>query len=277
VAACDASPRARRRATRLHACLAVSARGERWYVINATPDIRAQIEATPELHPKPGRRGSRITAILLADAELDHTLGLLELREGSPFTVYATDVVLAALTDGLPVRRVLEPYTAADWRAVEPAVAFKLDERLIVEALAVDGTPPRYAASRRDERRVVAYRVTDVATGSAIVYAPAVERFSDALAEFAGAASWVFFDGTFWAEDDVASTAGRSLAASVAGHLPISGPLGSARRLAALRAERKVYVHINNTNPILDVRSPERLELAAAGLEGEDGLEVQIR
>ena len=263
---------------RLQASLAVSAHGRGWSLLNATPDIRTQIEATPQLHPQNGRRGSPIKAILLTDAELDHVLGLFELREGTPLTVFATDAVLAALTDALPARRVLAPYTVVDWRRVEPGVPFIVGDGLSVEALAVDGAPPRYAAARHDDHGwVVAYRIKDPSNGSMICYAPAVEQFTDALAEFATPARWLFFDGTFWADDDISAAAGRALSASDAGHLPISGAHGSAHRLAKLQAARKVYVHINNTNPILDARSPERRELLGAGIEvGEDGLEATL-
>jgi pyrroloquinoline quinone biosynthesis protein B len=262
----------------MHASLAVSADGCDWFVVNVTPDIRMQIEATPALRPNDGLRGTPIRAALLTDAELDHTLGLLQLREGSRIAVYATATVLEALSDGMPIRRVLEPYTELDWREVCPGVAFDLDAELTVETLALRGSPPRYASHETvGDDWVVAYRFTDSTTGAVAAYAPAVAGFTPALEEFLGTAEWLFFDGTFWADDELRAAAGRPLSASETGHLPISGAHGSARRLASLPASRKVYVHVNNTNPILDARSPERMELAARGLEvGEDGMEVEI-
>jgi pyrroloquinoline quinone biosynthesis protein B len=261
--------------SRTHASLAISADRDAWFIVNATPDIRMQIEATPALQPRGERRGTPIRAVLLSDAELDHTLGLLQLREGSALTVHAGGAVLGALEHAMPVRGVLEPYAPIDWRGLDPGVPLELDGGLTVEALALEGKPPRYVPPGAVELDwVFAFRFRDRETGAMMVYAPAVERWTEALEDFMTGAGCVFFDGTFWAEDDLPEAAGRPLSAAETGHLPISGEHGSAARLSSLRAERKVYVHINNTNPILHARSPERMELAALGLEiGHDGIE----
>ena len=248
--------------------MAVGGRGGEWYVVNVTPDIRMQIESTAALRPRQLGRNTPISAILLSDAELDYTLGLLELRENSPLTVYASQTVLGALCDAMPVQRVLRPYTEIAWRTLDPDRPLELAGKLMVESLTVGHKPPRYAAAEGNGTTwVLAYRFTDGNGGASVVYAPVVERWTQALQDFMSGADWVFFDGTFWAQDDVRVAAGRPLSAQEGGHLQISGEGGSAERLSSVQATRKVYVHINNTNPILDEPSPERARLAALGFE----------
>ncbi|MFD2419832.1 pyrroloquinoline quinone biosynthesis protein PqqB [Amycolatopsis pigmentata] len=261
-----------------HASLAVSGDGARWFLLNATPDVHHQIAATPCLHPGPGPRDTPVAGVLLTDAEFDHTIGLLILREGSPLTVYATAPVLDTLADVFPVRDLLSDYADLSWRQVTTDVSFTLDQRLRVTAFATGRKPPRYVREPKPGHDwEIAYHLLDTVTGGTAVYAPTVPRWDDAFAAWAGAADCVFVDGTFFTDDEMARTGSGSRTARDMGHLPISGAHGSLNALSRLPAARKVFTHINNTNPILDPASPEHAMVTAAGVElGLAGLEVRL-
>lgn len=262
----------------LHASVAVSGTGERWYLINATPDVHHQIAATPELHPGPGVRETPLAGVLLTDAEFDHTLGLLILREGSSLRVLGTATVLATLTDDFPVRSLLRDYAQISWETVEPGTPVRLDEALTITAIAVGRKQPRYAGSTRPgDGAVVAYRLEDTRTGKIAVYAPAVSRWEGALAQTVADADCVVVDGTFWTDDEMPRSGTGSRLGHQMGHQPMSGPNGTAVRLAALPAKHKIYTHINNTNPALDPRSAAHRELTELGIViGRAGLKVEL-
>lgn len=274
---CDAG-RSGGASPRTHASLAITADGADWCLVNATPDVRFQIEATPELHPRGPGRGTPISAVLLTDAELDHTLGLLQLREGSAFEVLGSASVLGALDDGLPIRRLLSSYAPVAWRSVPLRSPVALSADLAVEALGVGAKRPRYAArAGSGDDWVLALKFTDLRSGGVVAYAPGISAWSDDLEDWLGSADCVFFDGTFWADDDMSHAGAGSRSAADMGHLPISGIGGSAQRLAAAAYGRKVYSHINNTNPILLESSREQLYLRELGLEvGYDGMEIEV-
>ncbi|MDQ6744181.1 MAG: pyrroloquinoline quinone biosynthesis protein PqqB [Candidatus Dormibacteraeota bacterium] len=264
---------------RQHCSLAFSGFGEEWYLIGAGPDVRLQIESFPPLTPGPEPRRTPLRGVLLPDAELDHTIGLLVLREGSPFDVYGTAPMLAALDGAFPVRRLLEAYTATRWLEVSVGKPLSLENgRLTVVAFPTGARRPRYAAGCAvDGHWRVGYSIADTQSGGAAVFAPSVEYWSPELEDALADADCAFVDGTFWSENEMDVTGRRARPAAGAGHLPIAGPAGSAARLAGSGAGRHIYVHVNNTNPILDVRSPERRMLDELGLEvGQDGMELRI-
>jgi pyrroloquinoline quinone biosynthesis protein B len=268
---------------RWHASLIVSGTRENWYLVNATPDVRFQIESFPSLHPGPGLRETRLRGVLLTDAELDHSIGLLILREGTPLEVYGTSAVLATLTEIFPIGRIVQSYAPFQWIEVKGHEPFQLDDgRLQVTPFRLGVKRPRYAVgSKIDGDWVIGYRFEDLQTGGIAVYAPAIEAWTQDLAEQLEQADCVFVDGTFWSEDEMIGLGASALAAKEMGHIPISGPGGSALHLAALSvehpAQRKIYIHINNTNPVLDESSPERRFLIERGLEiGWDGQEVEV-
>jgi pyrroloquinoline quinone biosynthesis protein B len=226
-------------------------------------------------------RETRLRGILLTDAELDHSIGLLVLREGSSLNVYGTSAVLASLAEQFPVSKIIQSYAPFHWSEVKLNQQFLINEDdggLRVRGFSLGAKRPRYAiGSGVDGDWVVGYRFEDVKTGGRAVYAPAIEAWSDELsAELAGA-DCAFVDGTFWSESEMIDLGVSTLTAGAMGHIPISGVGGSLERLSVLKTRRKIFVHINNTNPILDERSQERRSLAASGIEvGWDGMELEV-
>ena len=265
--------------SRLHASIALSATGRNWYLVNATPDVHHQIESCRALHPGSGLRSSPLWGVLLTDAELDHTIGLLILREGTPLEIYATRPVLNALGQEFPIQSILSPYASFRWVEVNASQSFMLEDGGIrVTAFPVGVKRPRYAANSDAEGGwVIGYRFEDTRSKGVMVYAPAIERWTPELqAELAGA-DCALIDGTFWTEDEMQRSGTGGQTATQMGHIPISGEGGTLERLAAGSARRAIYIHINNTNPILDEASPERRRIIASGAEvGRDGMEIEL-
>ncbi|MHA6485208.1 pyrroloquinoline quinone biosynthesis protein PqqB [Paenibacillus sp. strain BS8-2] len=262
--------------------LAVSPDGIHWALLNASPDICEQAVSHDCLHPGPSLRGSPIKAVLLTDAELDHTTGLLQLRQGSSIQVYAPAPVLHALANDFPIRRMIEPFASFEWLEAMPEEYFPLfGGKLLVCPFYLSDKFPRYIESNQPlqerDHWVIGYRIMDRSTGGVAVYAPGIEAWSPILERHMEGADCLFIDGTFWSGDELRALGISDLDASDMGHIPISGANGSAERLARLHARRKVYIHINNTNPILVETSSERRSLTALGIEvGFDGMEMEV-
>lgn len=261
-----------------HAGLAVSGTGERWFLLNATPDVHHQIASDHRLHPGPGVRATPVAGVVLTDAEFDHTIGLLVLREGSSLRVLGTAPVLSALTEHFPVRGLLSDYAELAWEPVEVGSPVDLDERLRVTAFRAGTKAPRYVPQPRPAGDwEVGYRLEDTMNGTVAVYAPVIPEWTDEIVDQLTAADCVFVDGTFWTDDEMARAGTGGRTGRSMGHLPISGADGSAAALAALPVPRKIYIHVNNTNPVLDATSPQRRELDELGIEvGQTGLEVEL-
>lgn len=261
---------------RSQSSIAVSANRERWYLLNASPDIQSQIESFADLHPGDGRV-VRLQAVLLTDAELDHTLGLLLMREGRGLEVHATRSAYETLTTGTGLLRTLEAYCPVTWCPVLPGVDAPLGDRMTYRAFDAPTDKPLRFAGTPGHGRVVGYRVTDTDSGRSLVYLPGVQQLTgDVLDELADCAV-LLIDGTCWSDDELPSLGLGSKTSRNMGHVPIDGEDGSLRVLAPLAIERKVYLHINNTNPILLDDSPERLRLDQHGVEvATDGLELKI-
>ena len=266
---------------RTQSSIAVSADRSTWFLVNASPDLRAQIEASPALQPRSGRE-SPIAAVLLTDAELDHTMGLLLLREGPGITLHATDASIETLRDGTGFLPTLERYTRVEQRPVVPGEIVTLDGHLTYRAFDVPTVKKaRFGRSSTDvaadEGRVVGYRLTDTVSGRVAVYLPGVQEVTPAVHDELAAADVVLVDGTTWTDDEMISLGLASKTARDMGHLAVGGPDGSLEVLAGLPAERRIYVHINNTNPMLLEDSPEHATVTARGVEiAVDGLEVEV-
>lgn len=260
-------------------CVAVSADGDDWLLLNASPDIRSQILATPALAAGPGPRQTPIKGALLTDAELDHTLGLLMLREAADgLRVFAPDAALHALKSGFPIQGIVDAYGGWDWR---PAGSGFETAGLRVRVLPVGDKRPKYARELAVEGPwVVAYRVEDLATGGALVYAPCLATWPDGFDEFVTGASYALIDGTFYSPDEMAGATASGVSQGAQrrmGHVPIAGDDGSLGRLRRHPGVRWAYTHLNNTNPVLDTTSAAYAEVRAAGAEiPVDGTELTL-
>jgi pyrroloquinoline quinone biosynthesis protein B len=261
---------------RTQSSVAVSADYQRWFLLNASPDIRAQIEAFPALHPN-GIRDSPVRTVLLTDAELDHTFGLLLLRETDDIEMHCTEAVYKTLLEGTSLLQTLGAYTGVEWRLVNTGKEVSLGDSLSYVAFEVPTNKLARFGTGGGGESVVGYRITDAHTGRALVYMPgAQELTSSVLAQVEGCAC-LLIDGTCWQDDEMIRLGIAQKTSRDMGHLPIGGEDGSLEKLAPLPIERKIYIHINNTNPILIEDSPERAIVGEHGLEvAVDGLELEI-
>jgi pyrroloquinoline quinone biosynthesis protein B len=253
-----------------------------WLLVNASPDVRAQLDAFPPLHPR-DRRDSPIAAVLLTSAELDHCLGLFSLREAQPLAVYATAAVRDGLVRDNALYAALEPHLR--WRPLGLGVETPVVDRagratgFAVEARPVPGKAPRWLEGRvaPSVEHVVALRICDLETGAILAYCPGAARVDDAVQAALEGATCVFFDGTFWTSDELRAAGGGDRRAEDMAHAPLGGPDGSLARLDGLGARRRVLVHLNNTNPLLREDAPERRQAAARGWEvAYDGMEIAL-
>src|SRR5256885_12919814 len=259
---------------RTQASLAVSADGAHWTLISASPDLRAQLAATPALHPRE-LRGSPIEAVVLTGGEIDQTAGLLSLRERQPFTLMATEQTHAALADN-PMFSAL----AADLvtrRAVTPGTPFMLPGGLSAELFMVPGKVPLYLEHGTPETSVESGANVGAeikADERTLMFVPGAATMTEALRERLSRADVILFDGTLFTDDEMIASGTGEKTGRRMGHMPIDGADGSRVALSGL-GKRRIYIHINNTNPILIDGSPQRRAVEAAGWEiAADGLEL---
>jgi pyrroloquinoline quinone biosynthesis protein B len=238
---------------------AISTEHERWFLINASPDLRLQIEANPELWPRSahGKRNTPIQGIVLTGADLDQTLGLLLLREFQPLTIYATRLVRTVLEANTFFRMLTRVPGQLCWVEIVPGVSFSLDG-VRCTPLALPASLPYYARDLdAEERGGASLGLVFQAERRRIAYTPSLPAVTDALRANYAACEVILADGTFWSDDELSSAhAGTPLARSI-GHIPMSGVDGTVALLADVTSARKVFVHINNTNPVLDEQSAE--------------------
>jgi pyrroloquinoline quinone biosynthesis protein B len=255
-----------------------------WFLGNAGPDLDAALRECTPLWPRPGDATAPIHGIFLTDAELDHTVGLLSLRQASELHVYGTAAVRTLLSQCglLPT---LESYTVVHWHEVRPSERFALQYRdgaaspLWCEALdASSGRLPRYArGSGPTSGVVIGYRITDERTAGAAVFLPSVAALDGGIVEELRETNLVLVDGSFWADDEMHQHGRGTATARSMGHLPINGADGSLWLLRQLTHPHIVYTHINNTNPMLFEDGPERACLASAGASiAHDGAEYEL-
>jgi pyrroloquinoline quinone biosynthesis protein B len=275
---CEAARDGVRARPRTQSSLAIRGDEGPWFLVNASPDARQQLEALAPPRVD-GVRAPPIAGVLLTDAEIDHTAGLLLLRESAtPVRVFGDEGVERALRHGYPVLAMLERYCGAEWQTLQPGRTWRLDgSSLAVEPFHVGGDAPRYLSEPDEELQASGFVFRDGASGGVVTYVPGLARLDgDVLSRFE-TSDLVLVDGTFWRDDELAGLGISARSARDMGHLPLSGPGGTLEALARLERPRKTLVHINNTNPILLEDSPERDAVVRAGVEvAYDGLEIEL-
>ena len=265
--------------------VAVSADGDSWFLLNASPEIRQQIESFDKLHPR-AQRDTPIQGIVLTNGDLDHCLGLLSLRESQPLALYSTERILRGFSEGNVLYRTLQRFEGqAAWHTLELGAGEQplkllngLPSGLSLRAFSVPGKPALHLdQSTPDPGDNIALIIRDARTDKTLAYIPAVGASSAEVLAAASRADAVFFDGTFWSSDELIALGASTRRAEDMAHWPIGGAGGSLRFLAELRTARRVYIHINNTNPMLREDSPERAAVTAAGVEvAFDGMDLEL-
>ena len=272
-----------RATTRTQSSLAVSDGGSDWLLVNASPDLRVQLERTPALQPARTVRDTAIAAVLIVDAQIDHATGLMTLREHDRrLPVHCTPSVHDDLTSGYPLLSVLEHYCGVDWHPIDaigerPVEVPELGGVEILP-LPLPSEAPPYSPRRHQPAPddTIGLVFVDRASGRRLLYAPGLGEWTPRLVEEAGRADCLLVDGTLWADEELAQRGAGEKTGREMGHLAQSGAGGMLDRLAPLSG-RKILIHVNNTNPILDEDSPERAELAAMGIEvAYDGMEIEL-
>ena len=268
--------------------LAISADGEHWFLINASPDLRQQLTATPQLHPRAGKlRHSPVSGVILTNGEIDAVAGLLSMREGSPFTIYAHRKVLAILGDNsifnvLNEKNVKRQPIEID-RAFEPALPDGSPSGLEILPFAVPGKGAWYLegkthpAGNDGAGDTLGLRIGDKATGKYFYFLAACADVTDDLKSRLAGAPLIFFDGTVWRDDELIVAGLGTKTGQGMGHIAMSGQGGAIEALSGLNIGRKVFLHINNSNPALLHDSAERQQAERAGWQiPADGTEITL-
>jgi pyrroloquinoline quinone biosynthesis protein B len=263
--------------------LAVSSGSDAWFLVNASPDLREQLNRTPEIHPDPqrGLRNTPVAGVILTSADLDHVLGLLLMREFTPVRIYATSTVRSILQANSFFSMLDRLPGQSRWTVIEPQVSFPLGDGLVCTPIALPNTFPSYVTEEEratlDETSATIGLLFETSQGKRVAYLPALASLSPSLKELLATCSVVMVDGTFWSDNELQSIQPGTPFATSMGHMPISGPNGSLAAFDDLAAVRRIYTHINNTNPILNEASQEHRAVRDAGWEvAWDGLEITL-
>lgn len=255
--------------------LAVSADGLTWAVLNASPDIRQQLALTPALHPT-GLRNIPLTSVLVTNGDIDHVAGLLTLREMQPFTLFATQ----GIHDVLSANPVFDALNAkvVPREIIALETPFALVPGLTATLFAVPGKVPLYLEGEEVKTDVMGDQTVGVelvTDGTRAYYIPGCALMNDDLRTRLQGADMVFFDGTLWRDDEMVRAGLGQKTGKRMGHMSMSGPEGSIAAFVGMDITRKIYVHMNNTNPVLRPDSVEKAEAEAAGwIIGQDGMEI---
>ena len=263
--------------------ITVSANGVDWILINASPDIRAQIESFPPLQPARKIRDTGISSIIITDSQIDHTTGLLILREhDKPWDIYCTKSVYEDMTTGYPIFNILGHFRGVNWHEVAteqvPYTIPKADN-IIFTAVPLQSEAPPYSPHRHNTvpGDNVGYKMEDTKTGKNLFYAPGLGVIEDHVYEYLKNADVVLIDGTVWTNDEMSRAEVNNKLASEMGHLDQSSKGGIIDTLTSLQKPRKILIHINNTNPILNEESEERKILNSNNIEvSYDGMDIII-
>lgn len=271
--------------SRTQAQVAISADGNWWFLLGASPDLRAQLTGCNDLHPR-SLRDSPVAGVVLAGADLDHVLGLLLLRELQPLSVYGTPSVLKVLREGNNMFRILNRVPGqVSWNSFVISEPFRLrlasgdDAGISCEAIALAGHYPPYL--RNDDglslQESVIGLILTADSGHSVAYFPNASGINDDVAVRLQSVDLLLFDGTFWSDDELVSLQPGAQTARNMGHMPVAGENGSLQRLRGLSKTRKLYIHINNTNPMLNEAGPQYRQVRDAGWElAEDGWQAQL-
>lgn len=273
--------------------IALSANDSDWFLLNASPDLRVQVLNTPELQPSVRQtsiaaRQSPITGVILTGADVDQVLGLLHLRELSPIRIYATRGLQRILRDhNILFNALSRDPLQSTWIDIVPGEEFSLSQatfgpQLVCRAVALEGSLPVYVHEHlpglNSDDTVLGVVVHSQGTGERLGFFPAVPTIDNELLAVVDSCDLLLFDGTFWTDDELIHVHKSGRSAREMGHLPISGPGGTLEGLANVKRPRKIFVHINNTNPILDTNSMQYREVRNAGWEiAEDGWELRLQ
>ena len=272
---------------RTQSSIAVTANDLDWVLFNASPDILQQIRSFPPLQPARALRDTAIVAIVLMDAQIDHTTGLYMLREHRRrWPIWCTELVKDDLTRGNPLFSLLEHYCGVDWHTV-PAVAqmasqFAIDGApgLSFDALPLTSNAPPYSPHRDQPQPGdnIGMTIRDSKTGKSVFYAPGLVAIEPHVWQAMCSADVVLVDGTLWSDDEMIKLGASKKTGAAMGHLAQSGPGGMIEWLDKLpKTTRKILIHINNTNPVLDEYGPQREELRRHGIEvAYDGMELSM-
>jgi pyrroloquinoline quinone biosynthesis protein B len=265
--------------------VAISADRETWFLLNVSPEVRAQIESFSGLHPRAPRH-SPIAGLVLTNGDLDHCLGLLSLRESYPLDLYATASVERGFREGNVLHRTLQRFEGQlKFQPLELGRGRELRKRdgsasgLTIEAVPLAGKLPIHleGIAKPSDEDNVGLLIREPARGSTLGYFPAVARPSSQLTEAIAQSACVFLDGTFWSSDELPRGGLGDKRAEDMAHWILSGPNGSLDFLRSQTGRRRIYIHVNNTNPVLRPDSPEAQQLTASGVElAFDGMEVEL-
>ncbi|WP_447501419.1 pyrroloquinoline quinone biosynthesis protein PqqB [Acinetobacter pittii] len=267
---------------RTQSSIAVSENGTDWVLLNASPDIRQQLFEFKAAQPARKLRDTGITSVILMDSQLDHTTGLLTLREGCPMNVWCTEMVHQDLTSGFPVFNMLKHWNGGlQYHEINPKQAFKIDgfENLEFLPLIIKSAAPPYSPHRNDphDGDNIALIIKDHKTQRQLFYAPGLGKIDDQIMQIMQSSDCVMIDGTLWTDDEMQQTGVGTKTGREMGHLYISGEGGSLSYLNQLSTPKKVLIHINNTNPILNENSSQFAELKANGVEvAYDGMQIEL-
>lgn len=274
---------------RTQSSIAISDGGDNWILVNASPDILTQIKNTPELTPNRGPRDTGISAVMLMDAQIDHTTGLLMMREGqTPMNLYTTPAVWEDLTNGLPLVPTLGFYCGVKWTPLQTegqeSFTIKPVEGVKIKSIPLVSKAPPYSPSRYAQRvgDNIGLLLEDTKNGKKIFYAPGLEKLTEDILPYMQEADVLMVDGTFWTEDEMVKNNFSKKMAADMGHLPQTDRpdepgSGMIAQLEQFKDKRRVLIHINNTNPILNELGPERAELTKHGIEvSYDGMEIVV-
>ncbi|MGP3590649.1 pyrroloquinoline quinone biosynthesis protein PqqB [Vagococcus sp. WN89Y] len=267
---------------RTQSSIAISDDGNSWVLCNVSPDICHQLRAAPALNTPTQLRGTGIGSIILTDSQIDHSAGLLNLREGCPHHVWCTQEVHDDLSDGFPVFPILTHWNGGlIHHRIEPLESFQVAvcPALYFTAIPLTSNAPPYSQYRHKPLpgHNVALFIEDTSSGKSLLYAPGLGEPDETILPWLQRADCLLVDGTLWRDNELSTTGVGTHTGKEMGHLALAEEQGLTSLLASLPAERKILIHINNTNPILNEESPERRSLEQQGIEvSRDGMVIAL-